>query len=743
MQVFDPRRTILLLTLLLVCLFYGAPRRGLAQNVGIGTTTPQAELDVNGTTRTTQLMMTGSSPTSGDVLTSDNAGTASWTDPASLFTDTDDQDLSASKASNTVSIGITGGTGTSFSVADEDSDAGNELQDLGRSGTTLTISGGTNVDLAPILGDNLGNHTATQNLDLAGHSIRNTNEIESQGNADMPHMVLSSTNSGNLWTDQGAYVSIGESGALGAASLHMTYRGDGFGFIGAGNVSNAEPGASYFRFDYNSDNIYTPDRVTIGGGARFDFGGPANGYVLTSTNGSGDATWTDPAGLSDADWTRNASGYLTPTTSADNVGIGAAPGSNKLLVQGRTSLDGDVLVSSNNTSNSFYVTRYGGNDQGLRAYASDRSLYTRYVEDASESSPGNWHFINEQSGGPSHEFMTARPNGDVTFTARNVGIGTTGPDRLLHLNSGQPELRIEDSNGGGGRPGISFIGNDLHFIEFDDNSTETIGFYSRFANSRTYDAQLRVHGSASGSWGVFTEISHDGSNAQLSTDEGYLNLDPSDNEHGIILRDFDGSGSAWSGIRTQDDGAMELRADGGSYDQLVLANNGNVGVNESNPDYRLDVNGDSRTGWHGYDNRLAILPTDFVADDDKLREAVRFNENDLFDGGPETSPVNLGVRFGGGSPEGIATIFIPQGYEAQGGQIYGSDTNNEVRFWSVNAVTGQGDYIGGGKNDMGDYVDFTDVSTANATSTITYILVYVGTGGGDVVYGGYLDLKRK
>ena len=75
----------------------------------------------------------------------------------------------------------------------------------------------------------------------------------------MPNIVLNSVGSGDGWTSQGAYISLGESGDLGAAALHMTYRGDGYGFIGSGAVSNAEPGASYLRFDYNSNNIYTPD----------------------------------------------------------------------------------------------------------------------------------------------------------------------------------------------------------------------------------------------------------------------------------------------------------------------------------------------------------------------------------------------------------------------------------------------------------------------------------------------------
>ncbi|HYV92656.1 MAG TPA: hypothetical protein VE978_12750 [Chitinophagales bacterium] len=52
-----------------------------AGNVGIGTTTPGQKLDVNGTTKTTNFIMTNGA-TNGAVLTSDSSGNASW-QPAS------------------------------------------------------------------------------------------------------------------------------------------------------------------------------------------------------------------------------------------------------------------------------------------------------------------------------------------------------------------------------------------------------------------------------------------------------------------------------------------------------------------------------------------------------------------------------------------------------------------------------------------------------------------------------------
>ncbi|MCG7576812.1 MULTISPECIES: tail fiber protein [unclassified Halomonas] len=51
-----------------------------------------------------------------------------------------------------------------------------------------------------------------------------------------PWLTLNSTTSGGIGSDQGAGVSIGESGYKGGAAMHLTYTGDGKGHIGMGTV---------------------------------------------------------------------------------------------------------------------------------------------------------------------------------------------------------------------------------------------------------------------------------------------------------------------------------------------------------------------------------------------------------------------------------------------------------------------------------------------------------------------------
>src|SRR5690606_19508532 len=58
-------------------------------------------------------------------LTQQDGGTVSNT-----FADLDNQNLSKSKTGNNVTVNISGGSGTTFSVADADSSKTNEIQDL-------------------------------------------------------------------------------------------------------------------------------------------------------------------------------------------------------------------------------------------------------------------------------------------------------------------------------------------------------------------------------------------------------------------------------------------------------------------------------------------------------------------------------------------------------------------------------------------------------------------------------------
>ena len=118
--------------------------------VGIGTTSPGTNLDINGT-----IKIQGGSPGDGKVLTSDANGLASWED-AVVDTDTDDQTLSLSGTSLTIADGNT------VDLATIDADE----QTLSLSGDTLSISGGNSIRLATI-----DTNTDEQTLSFSGSTL--------------------------------------------------------------------------------------------------------------------------------------------------------------------------------------------------------------------------------------------------------------------------------------------------------------------------------------------------------------------------------------------------------------------------------------------------------------------------------------------------------------------------------------------------------------------------------------------
>lgn len=73
--------------------------------------------------------------------------TTSWTE-LQVGTDSDNQDLSTTLVGTDRTINITGGSSTSFSVADNDNNASNEIQNLAYAGNTLSITGGNSVNIS-------------------------------------------------------------------------------------------------------------------------------------------------------------------------------------------------------------------------------------------------------------------------------------------------------------------------------------------------------------------------------------------------------------------------------------------------------------------------------------------------------------------------------------------------------------------------------------------------------------------
>ena len=119
----------------------------------------------------------------------------------------------------------------------------------------------------------LTSYTETDTLDTV-MARGNTSAYDLRIVKDEPWFTLDSSNSGSNTVEQAAGISLGESGTKGAAAVHITYTGDGKGWLGMGAVTDAVPAYKALTMVYNSQ------KVGIGG----DYSGSYNVNINGTTN---------------------------------------------------------------------------------------------------------------------------------------------------------------------------------------------------------------------------------------------------------------------------------------------------------------------------------------------------------------------------------------------------------------------------------------------------------------------------
>ena len=107
------------------------------------------------------------------------------------------------------------------------------------------------------------------NLEVKGSTTFHY-DLNIGGDKYLPRLIIDSTSGGDNWTAQGAAVSIGEGAAVGnAATMHMSYRGDGYGWVGAGALVNGEPSGGSARFNYlGGATVFNRDLVVYSNGGN-------------------------------------------------------------------------------------------------------------------------------------------------------------------------------------------------------------------------------------------------------------------------------------------------------------------------------------------------------------------------------------------------------------------------------------------------------------------------------------------
>ncbi|MBL4753118.1 MAG: tail fiber domain-containing protein, partial [Flavobacteriales bacterium] len=548
-------------------------------NVGIGTTTPGAKLEVAG-----QIKITGGTPGASKVLTSDAAGLATWQTPSGGGGD----------FSNGGEVGIADRT-----LGNTDNfDLGFLTNNINR----LHIQNDGNVGIGTTTPSSPLHVFNTAAANVAGQTqVRLTGVMASATVGSGPQILFTENTTGNPAASIRGYTfgasATGLAFATGWNALADRMVIDNTGNVGIGTTT---PGA----------------KLEVAGQIKITGGTPAAGEVLTS-DGTGLATWEPAAGGSGGGWTDDGT-VVRLTTNTDNVGIGTTGPLEMLHLDNPTS----TLPSNLSLGNNFQTLANTLNN-GLMVYSDNGTIRYGLKLQYTGTAFGTMMFGPNQAG----RFLSfgkvgvAYEDDDMTEYMRidldngNVGIGTATPAEKLHISGGQVkidggnELQLENSgatnavylwNDGGATDDKLALGRAVGVADMVIDNIGSVGI-----GTATPVAKLEVSGATVG-----TLLGNEIEIARLRAASG------NNNQLRTILRRHTGGGD-WTGtdIRLQktvdatDHGFIDFGIDGlasntglgfgsGATTSMVVRSSGNVGIGTTGPLEMLHL-----------DNPTATLPS--------------------------------------------------------------------------------------------------------------------------------------
>lgn len=287
---------------------------------------------------------------------------------------------------------------------------------------------------------------------------------------DNPWLSIDSSSSGTNGGEQGAGISIGESGEKGSASLHITYTGDGWSHIGMGAVDTTTNIPQYraMKMFYQSNNVVFEGDINVGGkikeGSQYlddkyvnQSGDTMSGQLKVLQNANtpslvlegASSGWASGMQLNNTSTVTNADG--TTTRTGRSYGLYA-------------NQQGDLIISDNIANTTRLALYPSGN---FRVYGRTLANGGLTVEGTSTTLLGGTLGVD----GATDLNSTLNVDGVATFNSHVILKGQHTPSSATYGGT-DVALSLEHTSGGSSsiyfRSGSNFP-SDYGYIRFEDS----------------------------------------------------------------------------------------------------------------------------------------------------------------------------------------------------------------------------------------------------------------------------------